>query len=262
MTQTSCWWLLARWLWLLALAPLPCLAQTAPAAPSVLVIAVDEEPHTYGNRLVQLIYADIGRRLGLKIEVKTFPQQRRSVMANEGLIDGETARVHAYGANFPNLVRVEEAVLDLSFALYTAQANLHLSNLQDLTQHPRLLAEHRRGVLFCERQLKAVLPPERISDVNETVQGAKKLQAGRTDVYCDLEIAFNEVLDDPEFKSGPSLRKLLTLGLLPTYPYLHKKHSDLAPRMATVIRQMKAEGRIEAYKNQARHETRRSSPGP
>lgn len=256
MVHMSCWRTLP--LWLATLAPWSALAQPTPQTAAALVIAVGEEPHTYGNRLVQLIYADIGRRLGLNIDVKTFPQQRRSAMANEGLVDGETARVFTYGANFPNLIRVEEPLLDLSFALYTAQADLHPSSLQDLTRYPKLLAEHRRGVLFCERLLNTVLPPERISNVNETAQGAKKLQAGRTDVYCDLEIAFNEVLDDPEFKSGPPLRKVLMLGLLPTYPYLHKKHSDLAPRMAAVIRQMKAEGRIETYKLQARQETRRS----
>jgi len=34
----------------------------------------------------------------------------------------------------------------------------------------------------------------------------------------------------------------------PTYPYLHKKHASLAPKMAEIIKTMKTEGLIEKYR--------------
>jgi polar amino acid transport system substrate-binding protein len=37
---------------------------------------------------------------------------------------------------------------------------------------------------------------------------------------------------------------------VPTYPYLHRKHADLAPRLAAVLKQMKSEGLIKAYRLQ------------
>jgi hypothetical protein len=45
------------------------------------------------------------------------------------------------------------------------------------------------------------------------------------------------------------VRKLLNLGRpLSLYPYLHMKHSALAPRLAAVLKQMKAEGLVERYR--------------
>jgi polar amino acid transport system substrate-binding protein len=236
---------------LLALLPLQAPAQQGSGAP--LVIGIEEEASTYGGILGRLIYAEISRRLGRPIEVRAFPLQRRSALSDEGAIDGETSRIHAYGAGHPNLVRVEEPVIDLNFALYTANSALSIQRLEDLGAGA-WRGEYRRGVLFCERALKSVLPPDRVSDVAETVQGVKKLLAGRTDIYCELDFGIVTVLHDNSIKGVEGVRKLLDLGDIPTYPYLHKRHADLAPRMAAVIRKIKADGLIEAYRIQARRD--------
>ena len=49
-----------------------------------------------------------------------------------------------------------------------------------------------------------------------------------------------------------TIRKLIQLGAaIPTYPYIHKKHAALAPRLAAALKQMKSEGLIETYRLQA-----------
>jgi hypothetical protein len=51
------------------------------------------------------------------------------------------------------------------------------------------------------------------------------------------------------------LRKALYLRKsVPTYTYLHKKHTELAPRLAATFKKMKAEGLIEAYRLQIERE--------
>ena len=227
----------------------PALSQTAAETVKPFIMTVDGEPTTYGSRWVTLIFTEVFKRLGVPLRLENYTLARRAALVEEGSADGETSRVYAYGNHHPHLVRVEESLVDLSFALYSANPAVRLERLEDL-RASSYLVEYRRGILLCETTLKQAVPAERISDVPTQQQGLKKLLAGRTDLYCDLEAYVRQELQSPEFK-GTSIRKAISVGnAVPTYPYLHKKHAALAPRMAAVIRQMKAEGLIEAYRLQ------------
>ena len=83
----------------------------------------------------------------------------------------------------------------------------------------------------------------------------KKILAGHTDFFCDLDNAVLTVLTDPEFKGGSRVRKLLDFGRpLSLYPYLHQKNAALAPRLAAALKQMKTEGLIDRYRVDAERE--------
>lgn len=226
-------------------------AQSVAAQPAPFVMSADQDATTFAGKWVWLIYTEAFRRLGRTFQLTANPMSRQSALANEGLVDGEVARVHGYGAAFPNLVRVEEPVLDLVFSIYTANPTLRLQRLEDIAA-TTLNGEYRRGVGICENAMKQVLPAERLSDVTTSEQGAKKLLAGRTDIYCDNDVSMLRVIHSPEIMDAATLRKVFSLGTaIPTYPYLHKKHADLAPRLAATLKQMKAEGLIETYRLQA-----------
>lgn len=229
-------------------------APAEPAAAAPFSVATDAAPGTRIYQLVSLIYAEAFRRLGLPVQITTYQLARRSALASEGAIDCEASRILAYGDANPQLVRVEEPLLDLTFALFTANPELNLRSPDDLaaTSH---LVEYRRGILFCENTLKRLVPPERLTSVATTEQGLKKLLAARTDLYCDLDVFYvQEVLRAPEFAGAKRVRKVLTLASVPTYPYLNRRHAALAPRLAEVLRQMRAEGLIDAYLRQVGEE--------
>ena len=227
----------------------PALSQTATGTIKPFIMTADGEPTTYGSRWVTLIYTELFGRLAMPFQLEHYTLARRAALVEEGTVDGETSRVYTYGDNRPNLVRVEESLLDFNFALFAANPGVRLERLEDL-RASSYLVEYRRGILLCENTLKKLVPAERISDVPTQQQGLKKLLAGRTDLYCDLEAYIRQELQSPEFK-GSAIRKAIGVGnAVPTYPYLHKKHAALAPRMAAVIKQMKAEGLIEAYRLQ------------
>lgn len=234
----------------LLLPALPALSQTAGEAARPFIMTIDGEPTTYGSLWTTLIYKEIFKRLGMPLQLEHYTLARRAALVEEGSADGETSRVYAYGNNRPHLVRVEESLIDLSFALYAANPAVRLERLEDLRATPYLV-EYRRGILLCENTLKQAVPAERISDVPTTPQGLKKLLADRTDLFCDLEAYVRQELESLEFRGTAQVRKVIGVGnAVPTYPYLHKKHAALALRMATVIKQMKAEGLIEAYRLQ------------
>lgn len=246
------------WRWLcrlallasLSLPALPALSQASTAPVKPFVMAVDGEPTTYGSRWVALIYQEAFKRLGMSFQLEHYTLARRAAMVEEGLVDGETSRVFTYGDNRPYLVRVEESLIDLGFSLYTANPSVRLQRLEDL-RATNYQVEYRRGILICETAVKGAVPAERISDVPTQQQGLKKLVAGRTDLYCDIDVYVLQELQSPEFKGVTSVRKVISIGkAVPTYPYIHKKHAELAPRLAAVLRQMKAEGLIETYRLQ------------
>jgi hypothetical protein len=227
-------------------------AEEPAAAPRPFVMSADRS-----NRLVarvfERLYAEAFRRLGVPLQVVEDSLTRRAALSDAGAIDGEMARVRAYGDAHPNLVRVEEPIFDFSFALYSANPEIRLARLGDLAG-TSYLVEYRRGILVCEEALGKLVPPERLSDVPTTEQGVKKLLAGRTDLFCELgDYYVEDVLRAPEYR-GNVLHLVLRFATLPTYPYLHQKHAALAPRLAAVLRQMKAEGLFEAWLREAQPE--------
>ncbi|MDP1612294.1 MAG: hypothetical protein Q8M11_14660 [Sulfuritalea sp.] len=129
------------------------------------VISADAEPNSYVHRWVSLIYGEAFRRLGIPVQISSFPQARGTALANQGSVDGQAGRIRAYGDTHPDMVRVEEPVMDFT-----------------------------------------------------------------------------------------GLRKLFDLASVQTYPYVNRKHAALAPKLADVLKQMRAEGLLKAYPQQAERE--------
>lgn len=222
-------------------------ARAASSAPFVMGTVDTESAHIF--KWVQQIYGEAFRRLGIALEIVSYPTQRIGVLLDQGAIDGEAARARVYADAHPQLIRVEETVLDAAFELYAAKA-LELKQLEDL-RATKLRVGHRRGVLYCERALAAVLPPEQMLDVTEDVQGLQMLLAGRADAFCGVDLSIQSALRSPELKGNTAVRSVLVLQPAPLFPYLLRKHSDLAPRLAATLKAMKREGLIERYRQQA-----------
>ena len=67
----------------------------------------------------------------------------------------------------------------------------------------------------------------------------------------EIDAALQSALHSPEFKSA-AVRPLLTIGdRIVLYPYLSKKQAELAPRLAAVLKGMKAEGLLERFRQDA-----------
>lgn len=243
-------WLLATAVAAVLLGPAEARGQAAtqgPAAdPAPFVMSADTRA-TRLFRCFERLYTEAFRRLGIPLQITDQNLMRRNMLLSSGAIDGEMARARVYGEAHPELIRVEEPVFEFGFALYTANPEVRLETLEALAA-TRYAVEYRRGILVCETTLRKLVPPERLSDVLTTAQGVKKLLAGRTDLYCELEPLYvEEVLAEPELQGAAPVRRVLHFSLLPTYPYLHKRHAALAPRLAEVLRQLKAEGLYDVY---------------
>ncbi len=248
LTGNIAWLLAACWI------SSPTSAQPVAPKPAPFVMAVDTAPDSYFFKWFSLIYGEVFRRLDRPFQLESYVLKRQGLQIEAGVIDGESNRAYGYGASQPTLVRVEEPILELVLALHTGHPTLRLQRLEDLSSL-ELQVEYRRGILLCETALKPLVPAHRLSDVATTEQGVKKLLTQRTDAYCDFKVSLLMARHTPELAGATGVRTLIQVGKpVPTYPYLHRRHAELAPRMAAVLKQMKAQGLIEAYRLQVERE--------
>lgn len=225
----------------------------AAADPAAFTMGTDIDDTTQSGRWMRKIYDEAFRRLDIPLKVAIFPTKRLSTAVDAGDVDGEFFRVYEYAAAHPNLVRVEVPVMEVVFALFTADPALRLNRIEDLPASG-LSGDYRRGVLVCETTLKQWLPADRLSDVNTTEQGLKKLIAKRSDFMCDMDTAVASVLLTPDFKHADAIRRLAEIKTLSLYPYVHRRNADLAPRLAATLKKMRAEGLIERYRQESERE--------
>ena len=233
---------------LLALLPHPLRAE--PLRP--FVMATDQPETTYEGKWQRLAYQEAFKRLGIPLEVEMMPTERVSAMVDSGAVDGQFMRVPAYGASHPDQVRVDESIYEVRFAIWASNPALSLPRLEDLAA-TNWIGVYRRGVELCQRALSPLVPETRLSSIATEYDGVRMLLSGRVDFICEIDAALQSALYSPEFKGVTSVRPLLTIGdRVVLYPFLYKTHADLAPRLAAVLKQMKAEGLLERYKQDAR----------
>ena len=220
----------------------------------LLVIATNQPETTYEGKWQRRVYEEAFKRLGVPFEVTLMPTLRMTAMADAGDIDGQFVRVFAYADAHPEQIRVEEPLYQVMFGLWVSNPALNLSRLGDLAA-TGWTGIYRRGIEQCQNSLSGVLPGERLSSVATPELGLRMLLAGRVDFYCELDGAVLNALYLPEFKNVPSVRPLLMYGdTIALHPYLHKKHAELAGRLAAVLKQMKADGSLERFRREVKYE--------
>lgn len=244
----------SHWVLILFLSLSSAIALPAPAAAAEpFTMGTDADETTFTGKWYRRIYGEAFKRMDVPLTVVTAPTARLTYIADEGTVHGQASRVFAYADAHPDQLRVDEPVHNVRLVLHAFGPALQSGDprrLEDLMAGTWRV-EYRRGVAICEKALRPWVPAELFSDVTGVEQGLKKLKAGRTDLYCDFDLAVQGVLLEPSFKGETGYRQALDLNVgLPLYPYVHKSRSELAPRLAETLRKMKAEGLIERYQKE------------
>ncbi len=246
---------------IVGLAAMPWTAARS-AAPPAFVLGTDADETTFYGLWLRRVYAEALRRLDMRLEAAVFPTMRASLMADQGSIDGEMVRAPSYAAAHPDLVRVDEPMFDVAFAIYAAKAMPGANRLEDLVAADTH-GVYRRGVAVCENALKPALPADRLSEVTTTAQGLGMLVARRGVFFCELDSSVWNEVSALSARDAAAVQKLFNLGNpVPLYPYLHRKHAELAPRLAAVLKQMKAEGLFDRYRVEVMQKLGRTDERP
>lgn len=198
------------------------------------------EPYTTPDHkgfLDQLIVA-VFQDVGLEAEVIIYPTatERGMLNANEGVDDGLAMRVAGLEKQYPNLIRVPEAVADNDFVAYTTGKRFATDSWESLA--PYVVTYIIGWKVFEQNMPKG----KEITLVRDADQLFGLLKAHRADVALyerwqglvkTREMGFKvQVLEPPLVRTK-------------MYMYLHKKHAALVPRVAEALARMKHDGRYQ-----------------
>lgn len=219
----------------------PAYAQPVPT----LVLATPRPDGNYGGVLLRRIYQELFRRAGVPIEIRTMPTARLVLELASGHVDGDLSRPWAFADSQPTLIRVDEPVLDIVFALWAVNPHIVLNRLEDLPASGYSVS-FARGVLECEKGLQAWLPPQRIADVTTTVSALNMLYYGRNELHCGVDVAVLSDAGNSEFAGRAALIKVINIAKPSSlYLYLQRKHAALVPQLSQILKKMRSDGTLD-----------------
>ncbi|MBT9568784.1 MAG: transporter substrate-binding domain-containing protein [Thiobacillus sp.] len=204
--------------------------------PTLVLNDANSAPFTNeaGTGLVDIVATEAFRRAGLKLKLVQLPAERALINANAGIEDGEISRVAGIEKAYPNLIPVPEKLVDHHFVAFTRDTSLKHASWDSLRPYS---VGFIRGYKIVERNIP---PGTQTLTANNAEQLMTMLDKGRVDIaiYRRWE---GEALAQ---KMGLRNLRILEPSLAETgiYIYLHKKHSDKVPLIATALRNIRAEG--------------------
>lgn len=219
----------------------------------IVLASLIEQENTPSQRLLELIYTEAFRQLGVEVQFRIFPAARAQAEAVAGAVDGEMARGFEYESLQNVLMRVPEPAMNVSLSAYARDPAIRVAGLESL-RGTSYRVECRAGYPVIERLLAEMVPAAQLSRIAHAEQGLRKLALGRIDLYVDAE----EVVE-PILAANPAgLQEIRKAGLLerrPIYAYLNRRHAGLALRLAEVLRKMRASGQLDQLRAQAFEKT-------
>lgn len=179
---------------------------------------------------------EAARRAGLTLRIQPRPLARGSIEANEGLLDGELARIADIPRQFPNLTAVPVAVAWSHGAVYGRPADIAGKSREDLK---KLRIGTTRGNTMLEKST-AGLDVRSAANIEAVFD---MLRARQVDVAVVLHPSAEAVLAQQgshEFAAWPAY-----WVSEPLYIILNKKHAAEAERLRTALVAMEKEGFID-----------------
>lgn len=219
---------------------LPLALPASAAGVHTLVLNTDgAPPHSRpdGTGFEDRIVTEAFRRLGMAVRLVQLPSERCLQNADQGIDDGNYVRIAGLTRLYPNLVMVPEPVSHFPYTAFTREPGLQVAGWADLRGR-RVAAV--TGWKLVERNLEHVAQLQLVRDEEALLA---LLDKGRAEVVVSGQHTGQEII---RRKGYQGLRALLPpLANPPMYVYLHKRHAELAPRLAEALRQMRRDGSIE-----------------
>lgn len=183
---------------------------------------------------LDLLIPEIFRRLGLPAEAVGYSASERAMLnANNGLDDGVAMRVKGLETTYPNLLRVDEKIIDNDFVGYSIHHPLRTTDFDALKPYQ---IGYIVGWKVFEARLDASYSTTRVQDAEQLFN---LLGNDRADV-----VLFERWQGNWLIRQRGLPAKLLLPPLVSTemFMYLHKKHAHLVEPAAKALRAMKADG--------------------
>ncbi len=206
---------------------------------------------SYQSMISYPLLKEAFKRIGIEFEVKSFPSSRALLMSNSGALDGELHRVYEFhevsNGKFPNLVRIECQLLSSYTGVFSSKHNVKINNWEDLKGST---VGYRGGRHNIEKNLSGVLQESNIFIQTSELSLFRMAEKGLLDYIISDSIEGKKFLYlYPDLKDVKEVGRLNEMRI---YAYINKKYSDLAPKIAESLNEMKHDGTFQAIKLKAR----------
>jgi hypothetical protein len=196
-------------------------------------------------RRFQILYGDAFRRLGMTFKLVSLPKDEALHQLNNGAFDGDTSRIIELekDSDYANLIRIDVVVSRSHQAAFTVNRRLKIHNWNDLKAQ-KLTIAYPRGQVYGRTRVKTFkFPPGKVLTGEHCEQLLEWLLSGRVAVYLD---SLENCSAWRRSKRYQSIQVAAVLDEDIHYPYLHKNHRELAPRLSTALKEALADPDIHA----------------
>jgi polar amino acid transport system substrate-binding protein len=188
------------------------------------------------------LYKEAFSRMGHRFKLISQPGERAMIDANEGVVDGEAARIMDIDMErYPNLVRVPHPIVTIQVGAYATDTSIKIEGWKSLVGNPYRVGLVK-GIKSTEQKLPLYVDKKYIVSISGVEQSMKMLKAKRIDVF----IVGTQVEDTSYMKSG-AYEEVKCVGIVETkvlFPWLHKRHQQLVHPLADMLKTIKLEGRF------------------
>ena len=205
--------------------------------PQARALRLGTNQHAITQLVAAQLLRDICARAGFPLQLEPLPGRRATLMAVDGSIDGEVARISPYAAANPPLVRVDPPYYALTTSIFVRKGYpTMIRTLDDLaTQHAGVVG----GEVHAEMAAKHA---RSVVDVGTYDQLYKLLDAGRIDVAIDTGLSGDAEIRRLRFESR--LERQGDVARYDLHVILGPRRASLAPLLGNVIRALRDSGEL------------------
>lgn len=201
------------------------------------------------DRIAGMAFEKIGGHLRL-IEL---PPERGLLNANAGVEDGDLTRIEGLEAQYPNLIRVPEKLMDWNFSAFSKRKDIQVDGWGSLLSYR---VGFIRGWKIAESNLGGAAQVVLVEDEKELFDFVQK---DRVDlVIYSREMGAVYVRRKSMFEISLLEPPVATREM---YIYLNRKHYAVIPKLAQALRELKADGTYDReYRGSVSFATTRDAP--
>lgn len=182
-------------------------------------------------------------RMGKRVRILNLPSERALINANDGIDDGNFARVEGLTEQYPNLVMVPEPVTTFDFVAISKKRDLNITGWASL-------APYHVGFITGWKILEANIKEVRyITKVQNETLLFNLLLDGKVDLIIYDKKQADYLIRKNNFSNLHVSETPLASKKM--YIYLNKKHEGIVSALARTIQDMKRDGSYQKIYREA-----------
>ncbi len=188
------------------------------------------------------VYQDLGKRLGIKIEIHNLTAAERVLLnVNGGIVDGDVGRVLGLEKKYPNMVSVPVSVMKYEMVVFSRNVEFKVAGPESIKSYNIGIV---RGWKILEQAATGALS---VTTLESAEQMFSMLDKNRVDIVLLEKLQGLQRIKSMDIKGVNVLQPNLLEGHW--YLYLNKKHEALIPRVTAELRRMEQDGTLQRIYN-------------